>query len=33
MKSFYDDVAIALVSACFCIVCLSMIVAVCSGVV
>lgn len=33
MKTFYDDVTIALVGACFCIVCLSMFVAVCSGVV
>jgi hypothetical protein len=33
MKTFYDDVAIALVSVSFCIVCVSMVVAVCSGVV
>ena len=32
MKTFYDDVATGLVSVCFCIVCVSMVVAVCSGV-
>jgi hypothetical protein len=30
--TFYDDVATALVSVCFCVVCVSMVVAVFSGV-